>query len=314
MKVDAATGGAVPALGGAEILAFDPALEELAEIDVLDYGRLPGPHVTPAHMWELSRIVRKAVARPEIAGVVITHGTDTLEETAFFLDLQHTSPKPVVFVGAMRNSSLLSYDGPANLRAALRTAISPHAQSNGVLIVLNQTVHAAAWATKSDTQALETFESPVFGPLGFVEADRVVFERRLRHRTVIGAKRYEPRVDLFVMHSGADGRFLTHAVRDGARGMVIEGTGNGNVPPAAVPAIQQALDQNVAVLIATRCARGRILDTYAYAGSGHDLRQRGVLFAGWQNAAKARVLLMLALGKTTNRAKLRELVEGGGYQ
>jgi L-asparaginase len=313
MKVDPVTGGAVPAMSGAEILAFDPGLAELADIEVLDYGRLPGPHVTPTHMWELSRLVRKAVARDEIQAVVITHGTDTLEETAYFLELQHTSPKPVVFVGAMRNSSLLSYDGPANLRAALRTAIDEESMAMGVLVVLNQMIHAAAWATKADTQALETFRSPVFGPLGMVEADRVLFQRRLLGRTVIDARRYEPRVDLIVMHAGADGRFIEHAVSCGARGLVVEGTGNGNVPPAAVPAIQQALDAGVTVVIASRCAQGRVLDTYAYPGSGHDLRTRGVLFAGLQNGAKARILLMLALGKTTHPRRLRHLVEAGGY-
>ena len=313
MKVDAASGGAMPALGGAEILAYDPGLAELAEIEVLDYGRLPGPHVTPAHMWELSRIVRRAVARQEIAGVVITHGTDTLEETAFLLDLQHTSPKPVVLVGAMRNASLLSYDGPANLRAALRVVLAPAAAGMGVLVVMNQTIHAAAWATKTDTQALDTFQSPVFGPLGMVETDRVLFQRRLAARTVIDARRYEPRVDLVLMHAGADGRFVDHAVATGARGLVIEGTGTGNVPPAAVPAVQRALDAGVAVVMASRCGQGRVIDNYAFAGSGHDLRLRGAMFAGWQNGAKARILLMLALGKSRDLRRVREMVEAGGY-
>jgi len=313
MKIDRATGGAVPALSGAEILSYDPALAEWADIETIDYGRYPGPHMTPHHMWELQVLVRRAMKRKDVTGVVITHGTDTLEETAYFLDLQHTSEKPVVLVGAMRNTSLLSYDGPANLRAALRTAIAPASRSRGVLVVLNQVIHAASAAAKQDTQALETFASPVFGPLGIVEADRVVYTRQLERRTVLNAPRCEERVALLLMHAGAEGRLVEHCVRDGARGLVIEGTGNGNVPPAVVPAIQQALDAKVAVLLASRCPQGRVLDTYAYAGSGHDLRQRGVLLAGFLNGQKARVLLMLALGKTSSLKTLRQLVEAGLY-
>jgi len=313
MKFDPVTGGAVPALGGADILAFDPGLAALAGIEVIDFGRHPGPHMNSDRMWALSELLATQLSRPDIDAAVITHGTDTLEETAYLLDLRHLSPKPIAFVGAMRNSSELSYDGPANLRAALRTVIAPEAQNQGVFVVLNQLIHAASEATKTDTQQLETFTSPVFGPLGIIDNDRVLFTRRLTHRTVIQATRWEPRVDLIPMHSGADSRFLDFARESGAQGIVIDATGRGNVTPAALPGIQRALDAGLPVLIASRCLQGRVLDTYGYEGSGRDLRRRGVLFAGRLTAAKARILLMVALGKTRDHAELQAILENGAY-
>lgn len=309
MKFDPVTGGAVPALSGREILAYDPALAELAEQDVIDYGRLPGPHVTPEKMWELSQIIDRELARSDITGAVVTHGTDTLEETAYFLDLRQRSEKPVVLTGAMRNTSELSYDGPANLHAAARVAIDAAACGKGVFVVMNETIHAAAEATKTDTQALETFQSPVFGPLGIVDKDRVVFARSPLQRTTIAGERFESRVDLISMYAGADGRFIDFAVSNGARGIVIDGTGRGNVPPQVVPAVQRAIDAGVIVVTASRCAHGRVLDTYGYEGSGRDLRRRGIVFAGTLTGAKARIRLMLTLGVTQDPAEVRRLME-----
>ncbi len=313
MKVDPVLGGAVPALSGEEILAHDPELSRLANLEVVNFGRLAGPQVTPQHMWDLSEQIRAALERSEVSGVVVTHGTDTLEETAFFLDLRHHSPKPVVVIGAMRNASELSYDGPANVRAAVRVAIDEGACGQGVLVLLNETIHAAAHATKMDTQAIDTFQSPVFGPLGIVDKDRVYFARMLKYRQTIVTSALELRVDLFQMYAGADGRFIDSARVQGARGIVIEGTGRGNVPPMTLPAIQRAIDAGLPVLLATRCAQGRVLDAYAYEGSGKDLRNRGVIFAGSLTGAKARILLMLALGITSEVKELKNLIEAGQY-
>jgi L-asparaginase len=314
MKIDPVTGGAVPALSGREILSFDPALEDLAEIEVIDFGRLPGPHWTPEKMWELSELTRTQLERPDVDGIVITHGTDTLEETAYFVDLRHRSEKPIAFVGAMRNTSELSFDGPANLRAALRTVVEPDARGQGVLVVLNMLIHAASAATKNDTQALETFTSPVFGPLGMVDADRVLFARSLPRRASIDAPGFEARVDLLVTYAGFDGRFIDASRESEARGLVLEGTGRGNLPPAAIPALDRFLKAGLPVVLSTRCPQGRVLDTYAYEGSGYDLRQRGVMFSGALPGPKARVQLMLALGATRDPLELKHLIEQGRYR
>lgn len=313
MKYNPAVGAAVPALGARQLLEHDPALQQLADLEVFEYGQYPGPHMTLERMWEVSEILRRELARDDIAGAVVTHGTDTLEETAYLLDLRHTSPKPAAVVGAMRTVSEPGFDGPANLSAAIRTVLSPQARGQGVFVVLNQMIHAASEATKTDTQQLETFQSPVFGPLGLVDVDRVIFGRRLVDRVVIDGPKLERRVDLVTMCAGADGRFIDYARESGARGIVVEGTGRGNVTPQAVPAIQRAIDAGVPVVIATRCAHGRVLDIYGYEGSGHDLRQRGVLFAGTLNAAKARIRLSLILGKTPDPGEVRALMECGAY-
>ncbi len=313
MRRDPQSGAAVPALSGREVLAFDPAIAEMCEPEIIDFGRYPGPHITPKLMWELSEILQRELAREEIVGAVVTHGTDTLEETAYLLDLRHFSEKPVVLVGAMRNSSELSFDGPANLHAATRVALDAAARGRGVMVVLNETIHAAAEATKSDTQAVDTYISPVYGALGIVDNDRVVFARHPLLRDPIDTPRYEPRVDLITMYAGADGRFVEFSRETGAVGMVINGTGRGNVPPAVIPSIQHALNQGVTVVIASRCVQGRILDTYGYEGSGRDLRKRGVLFAGTLSGAKARLRLMLALGRTTDPNQIRDLMERWAY-
>lgn len=313
MAHDAALGGVVPSLAGEEILAYDPELSRYARVEAVNFSKLPGPHITPQHMWDLSEQIRAALERPEVAGAIVTHGTDTLEETAFFLDVRHRSEKPVIVTGAMRSSTDLSYDGPANVRASLRAALDPLSRGQGVLVLLNETIHAAAYATKMDTQSIETFQSPVFGPLGIVDTDRVVYLRGLRERRTLETPRFEARVDLIQMYTGADGRFVDAAREQGARGIVIEGTGRGNVPPAALPAIQRSIDAGLPVVIASRCAQGRVLDAYAYEGSGRDLRKRGVIFAGHLPGPKARLFLMLALGISDEVAELRRLVEQGQY-
>ncbi len=313
MRTDPVSGAAVPALAGEEILSFDPEMARVCTPVVVDYGCFPGPHITPERMWQISEILERELQREEIAGAVITHGTDTLEETAYFLDLRHHSPKPVVLVGAMRNSSELSYDGPANLRAAVRVAMDPASRDQGVMVVLNETIHAAAEVTKSDTQAVETFVSPVFGALGIVDEDRVLFGRRSLLRDPINTLACEYRVDLIEAFAGADSRFIDHALATGAQGLVINGMGRGNVPPPMIPGIQRALDAGLPVVLASRCVQGRILDTYGYEGSGRDLRQRGILFAGTLSGAKARLRLMLALGLTRDRTQIGLLMERWAY-
>ena len=309
MKIDLATGGAVPAMSGREILAEVPRLEEIAGFEVIDFARLPGPHWTPGRMMELARAVRAKLASPEIAGVVVTHGTDTLEETAWLLDLALDEEKPVVFVGAMRNSSELSWDGPENLRSAVRVAIDPQARGLGVIVAMNEQLIAASEATKTHTESTDTFQSRDFGPIGFVDKDRVIVMRRPFEREHIPTEAVEERVDVIQMYAGADGRFVQFALDQGARGLVIEGLGRGNVTPAALPAIQNALDRSIPVIITSRCPRGRVLDTYAYEGAGRQLTRMGAILGGMLPAHKARIKLMLALGAGWDEARIRESFE-----
>ena len=309
MRIDPQTGGAVPALSGEEIIAQVPGLEELAEFDVINFGRLPGPHWTPQRILELAHAVRAKLDNDSIDGVVITHGTDTLEETAYCLDLLLNARKPVVFVGAMRNSSELSWDGPANLRSAVRVAAATDARYLGVLVVMNEELIAALEVTKTHTEKTDTFQSRDFGPLGMVDKDRVIVTRRPAEREQIVTDRIEERVEIIKMYAGADGRFINYAIDDDARGLVIEGLGRGNVTVPALAAIERAIKQDIPVVITSRCPRGRVLDTYAYDGGGRQLTRLGVLLGGMLPSHKARIKLMLALGAGWNREQLRASFE-----
>jgi len=309
MKIEPVVDAAVPVLRGAEILAMVPGIERVANVTLEDFAKAPGPHVTPAVMWTLSRRVQKVLAEEDVAGVVITHGTDTLEETAYLLDLTLNSEKPVVLLGAMRTSSELSWDGPHNLLSGVRVASLPSARNRGVLVAMGDEIHAASEVTKTHTEHVNTFQSPDFGPLGVVEKNEVIMFRGPYRRQYVPVSRIDPQVELVKMVSGADDRFFRWAVDSGAHGIVVEGTGRGNVPPDVVAGIDYSLSRSVPVVLVSRCLRGRVLDSYAYSGGGRILRQMGVIFSPYLNGQKARIKLIVGLGKTRKMAELQPLFE-----
>ncbi len=306
MSIDPTMGGAAPALSGEEIVARVEGLSEAAEFDIINFARLPGPHITPAIMLELAQMVEAELSKPNIDGVVITHGTDTLEETAYFLDLVLHSDKPVVFVGAMRNSSELSWDGPANLMAAVRVAAAPEARGLGVVVAMSEKIIAANEVTKTHTESVDTFQSRDYGALGLIDKDRILIARRPTEREHIAVTVVEERVETIKAVSGSDGKFVDFAVQQGVRGIVLEGFGRGNVPPAYLPAIARAVQAGIPVVITSRCPRGRVLDTYAYDGAGKTLTKLGVMLGGVLPSHKARIKLMLALGAGYSIAQIRQ--------
>ena len=309
MRVDPQTGGAIPALSGEEIIAQVPGLSEIADFEIINFARLPGPHMTPPKMLELARDVAARLADERIAGAVVTHGTDTLEETAYLLDLVLNEEKPVAFVGAMRNSSELSWDGPGNLRSAVRVAADLEVRGLGVMVVMGDQLLAAAEATKTHTEATDTFQSRDFGPLGIVDKDRVIVARRPARREQIATRSLEERIEIIKLAAGSDGRFINFALDDGARGLVIEGLGRGNVPVAALPAIGRAINARVIVVITSRCPRGRVLDTYAYEGAGKQLKRMGAILGGMLPSHKARIKLMVMLGAGYRVEQVRKSFE-----
>lgn len=296
--------GAVPARSGGEILARVPGLDAVAEVEVEDFDRLPGPHWTPARIVELARHLADRLSGGAFAGAVVTHGTDTLEETAYLLDLILEGARPVVLTGAMRTADDPSWDGPANLLAAARCAVAPEAAGHGVLVVMDGAVYAAAGVTKMHTEAFGAFGDPRHGPAGEVESDRVRLRAPAPRRAPLCGGRLEPEVALVPAAVGIDGRPIRDALSGGAKGIVVEALGRGNVPPAMVPAIRQALASGVPVVVASRCLRGRTAPRYGYEGGGARLFEAGVLFAGDLSAAKARLKLMVLLGAGAKRAEL----------
>jgi L-asparaginase len=308
MRVDPGTGAAVPAMSGEEIVSRAQGLRKEARLTLEDYARLPGPHVTPPWMWDLRGRVAEVLADPAVDGVVLTHGTDTLEETAFLLDLTLDSDKPVVLCGAMRTVSDPGWDGPANLMTAVRAAVHPQGGGRGVLVAVGEQVHAAAEATKWHTQSLGAFRS-ARGPLGVLDRGQVVFQRPPSRVPPLPARRLVPEVDLHTMAAGVDDALLRASLARGARGIVVAGTGAGNVPPASVPGLRAALAASVPVVLVSRCAEGRVAAAYGYEGGGQMLREIGVIFGQDLPAAKARIKLMVALGATSDVAEIRRMFE-----
>ncbi len=287
--------GAVPLLTGADLTQALP--RDLAEMRVEEFSNLPSAHFTIDHLWNLSRRVAALVARDDVDGVVITHGTDTLDESAYLCDITINTRKPIVFTGAMRAASEPGYEGIANLIAALQTAASDDARDCGVLVVFNDEIHAARDVTKTHTTALETFLSPEFGAIGRVYSDRIVIARKPTRREFIPTTRLEPNVTLLKLAVGMSDGLLEYLVDVvGARGVVLETLGGGRVPPWWVPTIERAVKAGVAIVITSRVGAGRTLDRYGYAGAHRDLIQAGCWFADGLNGQKARIKLMAALG------------------
>ena len=309
MKFDPAIGAAVPALSGKEILDNVPGVADVADVEIVDFGRYPGPHMIPSMMMDLSRRVRKTLNRPEIDGVVITHGTDTLEETAYLLDLTISSEKPVVLVGAMRVISDIGWDGPSNLLSAIRVAASPRARGLGALVVLNDTILAAAEAAKTHTESFDSFQSPNFGPLGLVDKGEVFVHHQPKDREHLETSEIVEPVWLVKMAAGTDGALIEASIDAGAKGIVLEALGRGNVPPACVPAIKRAISAGIPVVLTSRCLRGRVFESYGYEGGGKHLRNLGVIFADYLSGHKARIKLALALSISSDPALLKRMFE-----
>lgn len=313
MTIDPRIGAAIPTLSGEQIMSMVTNIDKLANIKVVNFSEIPGPHMTPEILMRLKAQIEELLADESITGVVVTHGTDSLEETAYFLDLAIENEKPVIVVGAMRSSSELGYDGPSNLAAAVCTAVSEKARDKGVLIVLNNEVNTAFETTKTNTLSLGTFKSLTYGPLGVIDNDKLIIHRNITPRQHIKTSSIEPNVDLIKCVLGMDSKLLKFCVDSGSKGIVIEAMGRGNIPPKMVEGVQYAIDRNIPVVIVSRCPAGRVLDTYGYEGAGYALRKMGCIFGGELNGQKARMKLMLALGLTSDVDEIRSIFEKDEY-
>jgi L-asparaginase len=310
MRVDPQIGAAVPALSGEDIVSRVHGLRREARLALEDYAQLPGPHVTPQWMWRLRGRVAALVADEAVDGVVLTHGTDTLEETAYLVDLTLATPKPVVFCGAMRTVSDPGWDGPANLLTAVRTAVHPSSRGRGVLIAVGEHIHSAAEATKRHANQLDAFASP-HGPIGGLDHGQVVYYRPPFRGPHLAAETIVPEVDLHTMAAGVDDGLIRASLARGARGLVIEATGAGNIPPPALAGIRAALEARVPVVLVSRCAEGRVAPLYGYEGGGQKLLEMGLVFAPELPGQKARIKLMVALGISSDPEEIRRMFTAG---
>lgn len=312
MKVDREFGGVVPKLSAAEILGTVQSIHEIATIIPIEFGRYPGPHVTFEIMLSLSAIIREQLAKPEIDGVVVTHGTDTLEETAYFLDLTCKTEKPIVVIGAMRNSSEVDWDGPRNLRVGVMLAGNPALRGYGTVVCLSETLNAASEVSKNDTTELNTFESLDFGPLGRIFHETLMLYRKPLHREHFIVESLPDFVPLLSCYAGMDGRQIRQCIDAGAKGIVIEAFGAGNVPPAVYYELIAAVQSGIPVVLVSRCPVGRIAKVYAYEGAGKHLHDNGVIFADFMNGQKARVKLCICIGAKFSMEQIRNSFEWAG--
>jgi len=268
------------------------AYADIHEIEAFNY---PSPHITPTEMLALKNIIVKQLAVKEVDGFVITHGTDTLEETAYFLDLTIKSNVPIILTGAMRSSNEIGADGVYNLLSAVRVANSPNAIGKGVLVVMNDEIHTAQNVTKTSTSNVSTFQSPQYGPIGLITKTAIHFHHSPIRHVTYDVKDINKRVALLKVYAGMDVDLLTHVANKEYNGVVLEGLGQGNVPPALVPGIQQLINKHIPVVLVSRCYNGIAQPVYGYEGGGKMLKDMGVLFAHGLSGQKARLKLLIGL-------------------
>jgi len=297
MKYNPASGGAVSAVSGKDLIAAVPGLDKIANIETVDFCNIYSSQMTPDIWRNLSAKVQEILERSDVQGVIVTHGTDTMAEGAFFLETTLQSEKPVVFVGAMRTGSDLSPDGPANIYNAVLQVCSPQAKVWGVTVTMNQFINRARHVRKDETTNVQTFNSGEHGYLGYIVEGQVIPFNNVLIKKKLPLPDYFPDVPLITTYAGDDGKFIRYAVDRGVKGLLIEGVGAGNVNKNVFRAIKYALSKKVPVVVASRVRHGGLYPLYGDEGGGSSLINMGAYLAGDLSPCKARLLLMIALAQ-----------------
>ncbi|HGN7101120.1 asparaginase [Staphylococcus aureus] len=284
-------------------------INQYAQIDELNPFNVPSPHMTIQHVKQLKDIILEAVSNKYYDGFVITHGTDTLEETAFLLDLILGIEQPVVITGAMRSSNEIGSDGLYNYISAIRVASDEKARHKGVMVVFNDEIHTARNVTKTHTSNTNTFQSPNHGPLGVLTKDRVQFHHMPYRQQALENVNDKLNVPLVKSYMGMPGDIFSFYSREGIDGMVIEALGQGNIPPSALEGIQQLVSLNIPIVLVSRSFNGIVSPTYAYDGGGYQLAQQGFIFSNGLNGPKARLKLLVALSNNLDKAEIKSYFE-----
>ncbi|MCO4431876.1 L-asparaginase [Staphylococcus aureus] len=284
-------------------------INQYAQIDELNPFNVPSPHMTIQYVKQLKDIILEAVTNKYYDGFVITHGTDTLEETAFLLDLILGIEQPIVITGAMRSSNEIGSDGLYNYISAIRVASDEKARHKGVMVVFNDEIHTARNVTKTHTSNTNTFQSPNHGPLGVLTKDRVQFHHMPYRQQALENVNEKLNVPLVKAYMGMPGDIFSFYSREGIDGMVIEALGQGNMPPSALEGIQQLISLNIPIVLVSRSFNGIVSPTYAYDGGGYQLAQQGFIFSNGLNGPKARLKLLVALSNNLDKAEIKSYFE-----
>lgn len=284
-------------------------IKEIPNINLIttELFHLPSPHITPINMLEIKNHIETTSTSQQLNGVVITHGTDTLEETAFFLDTTLSLDIPVVLTGAMRSSNELGSDGLYNLLSAINVASSDHAIAMGVLVVMNDEIHTAKNVTKTHTSNVATFQSPQYGPIGFVNKGGVTFHHKPVLNRPLQVTNLNKNVYLIKAYAGMDDQFINALEHLPLNGLVIEALGQGNLPPMMLPSLIKSIKRGIPIVLVSRCFNGIVQDIYGYEGGGRHLKELGFIFSNGLNGQKARIKLMIALETTTDLKEIEDI-------
>lgn len=281
--------------------------EHYAHADEITPFSVPSPQITPQHMLQLATTIQEKMN--DYDGFVITHGTDTLEETAYFLDLILETDKPVIITGAMRSTNEIGSDALYNLISSLRTATSDEAWDKGVLVVMNDEIHTAQNVTKTSTSNVATFQSPQYGPIGIITKESIIFHHTILARNTLPVNQITHNVFLLKAYAGMNGEIFDAIRQLKPEGLVLEGFGQGNLPKQALSSLKQFLDDQIPVILVSRCYQGIVQPTYGYDGGGKQLKEMGVILANGLTGPKARLKLLITLETTKDAAKLKDLFE-----
>lgn len=281
---------------------------EGVEVHALDFFNLPSPHIKPKHMLALYQKIKEEADRYD--GFVITHGTDTLEETAYFLDTMEVPHKPIVLTGAMRSSNELGSDGVYNYLSALRVASDDKAADKGVLVVMNDEIHAAKYVTKTHTTNVSTFQTPTHGPLGLIMKHEILYFKTAEPRVRFDLDRIQGLVPIIPVYAGMTEELLDLLPVDQLDGLIIQAFGAGNVPKETAQKLNALIQEGLPIALVSRCFNGIAEPVYAYEGGGVCLQNAGVFFVKELNAQKARLKLLIAINAGLRGEELRAYMEG----
>lgn len=265
------------------------------EVKVVDLFQISSMSMSFEKMQQLKSAIQKELEDPDVTGIVVTHGTDTLEETAYFLDVTTKDQRPIVITGSQRSPQEVGTDVYSNLRNSILCAASDLIRDVGVVVVFNERIYSAKYVKKVHASNLQGFVSFGYGYLGIIDNDVVSIYQKPLHREYYDIRDRIPRVDIIKCHTGSDGLFIDAAVAKGAKGIVLEGVGRGQVTPVMVTSIQAAIDKGITIIMTTSAEEGKVYPAYDYEGSAFDLKQRGVILGADYDSKKARIKLAVML-------------------
>ncbi len=278
------------------------------QVHSLDFFNLPSPHIKPKHMLALYQKIKEEAANYD--GVVITHGTDTLEETAYFLDTMEVPHMPIILTGAMRSSNELGSDGVYNYLSALRVASDDRAADKGVLVVMNDEIHAAKYVTKTHTTNVSTFQTPTHGPLGLIMKHEILYFKTAEPRVRFDLDHIQGLVPIISAYAGMTDELIDMLDLEQLDGLIIQAFGAGNIPKETAQKLESLLQKGIPVALVSRCFNGIAEPVYAYQGGGVQLQKAGVFFVKELNAQKARLKLLIALNAGLTGQALKDYMEG----